>query len=345
MAYQIGDYQFDVKEFFPKRIMERITEIRVHRKEIIEAEAQARVRRSSLTTDGRLTILACDHPARMVTRAGDDPVKMGNRQEYLGRILRVITDPEFDGVMGTTDILEDLLVVNYLVKEGGGRSFLDNKVMIGCLNRGGLAGTSFEMDDSMTSFTPESVHKMRLDGAKMMFRLDVNNPDSGKTIKYCADVVTQLNRYNIPAFIEALAVERTDGGYKTRKTVADQIKVNGVATALGDSSRGIWLKIPYVEGFEEVALSTTCPILMLGGESRGDPTPTIREFVSGMKIGGSVRGALVGRNVHFPGRDDPCAVAGAIHNVVHRNFDVEQAVDYLMDKRGKEMDRLTRYIK
>ena len=346
MEYAVGDYCFEVEAFFPKRVMNRITEVRVDRPEIIQIVAEARKRRSAITRDGRLTILACDHPARRITKSGDDELIMGNRQEYLGRILRVVTDPEFDGVMGTPDILEDLLIVHYLVQQGGGEAFLDGKVMIGCMNRGGLSGAAFEMDDTMTAFTPESLYRMRLDGAKMMFRLDVTHPDSGRTIRYCAEAITELNRYDIPAFVEPLPVEYDESAkkYNIKKTAADLIKTNGVATALGDSSKGIWLKIPYVKDFEQVALSTTCPILMLGGAAKGTPVPTIQEFVHGMKIGGNVRGALVGRNIHFCGADDPCAVAGAIHNVVHRGFDVDQAVEYIHAERGKELDRLTRYI-
>ena len=140
MDYNVGNYRFDVKDFFPKRVMDKITEVRVDRREVIQIEADARRRRASVTKDGKLTILACDHPARRITKSGDDELIMGDRQEYLGRILRVVTDPEFDGVMGTPDILEDLLIVNYLVKEAGAEGFLDGKVMIGCMNRGGCPG-------------------------------------------------------------------------------------------------------------------------------------------------------------------------------------------------------------
>ncbi|MFH1005890.1 MAG: hypothetical protein V1800_00120 [Candidatus Latescibacterota bacterium] len=346
LEYSVGTYRFDVETFFPKRVMDRITDVRVSRREVIQIEAAARKRRTSVARDGKLAILACDHPARRITKSGDDALIMGNRQEYLGRILRVVTDPEFDGVMGTPDILEDLLIVNHLVKEGGGESFLDQMVMIGCMNRGGLSGVSFEMDDTMTAFTAESLHRLRLDGAKLMFRLDATHPDSGKTIRYCANAITELNAYDLPAFLEPLPVawDEQTKKYTIKKTVADLIQTNGVATALGDSSRGIWLKIPYVPGFEQVALSTTCPVLMLGGTAKGTPIPTIQEFVEGMKIGGNVRGALVGRNVHFCGADDPCAVAGAIHQVVHRGFDLNQAIEYIHSERGKGMDRLTKYI-
>jgi hypothetical protein len=65
--------------------------------------------------------------------------------------------------MTTPDIMEELLAVNRLMREMGGPSFLDGRVLIGCMNRGGLAGTVFEMDDRMTAFTPERPLQMRLD--------------------------------------------------------------------------------------------------------------------------------------------------------------------------------------
>ena len=270
---------------------------------------------------------------------------MGNRHEYLARILRVATNPEFDGVMGTTDILEDLLIVDQLLVEKSGQSFLDKKVLLGCMNRGGLSGCSFEMDDRFTSFTTESIRRLRLDGAKMMFRLDPTDTRSLETIMACSRAITELNKYSIPAFVEAFSVERTETGYKTLKTADELIKTVSVATALGDSSRGIWLKIPYCEGFDRVAKATSCPILMLGGESLGDPTGILNEFSKGMVASQNVRGALVGRNVLFPGPEDPSAVAGAVSRIVHQNYSVDRATEQIAVVRGKEMDKLTRVLK
>jgi hypothetical protein len=346
MAYSIGNYEFKVEEFFPKDIFDMITDIRVESPEVVYDESDERIVREKLTgKDGKLTILALDHPARMVTKSGDDPIIMGDRLSYLGRALRVITCPEFDGFMGTPDIIEDIFIINYLVKMGGGPSFLDEKVILGCMNRGGLSGVTFEMDDRFTAFTVGSIMELRLDGAKIMFRLDVNSVDSGKTLMYCADAINQCSSNGIPVFVEPLYVSGADQGYKIQKNANDLIKVVSVASGLGETSMFTWLKIPYCEDYERVARASSCPMLMLGGESKGDPTPTINEFVNGMKVGGTIRGALVGRNVHHSGKDDPRAIALAISGVVHQGFDTDQAVDCLMSNRGKDMDWLTKYIK
>jgi hypothetical protein len=150
---QTVEFEFEFQTFFPESIFNSVTDARVNDPGIIEKSAKRRRRRDKLTSDGKLAILACDHPARFVTKSGNEPTRMGNRHEYLGRILRVVTSPEFDGVMGTTDIIEDLLIVDQLATEHGAESFLDEKILVGCMNRGGLSGASFEMDDRFTSFT------------------------------------------------------------------------------------------------------------------------------------------------------------------------------------------------
>lgn len=339
-AYALGDYHFDVDDFFPVELLAAVTEVRVSQPHIIEAEAQARRRRLKLTTDGRLTILAADHPARMVTKVGDDALVMGNRQEYLGRILRVVTSDQIDGVMGTPDIIEELLIVNHLARRVGKPAFMDEKVILGCMNRGGLADAVFEMNDTFTAFSAERIVELGIDGAKIMFRLDLSNPESGDTVLYCAQAATECAQYGIPCFIEALPVHQVEGAYKVKNTAEDMIRVIGVAAALGETSQGTWLKLPYVEGYDRVAKATTCPILMLGGPSKGDPTYTIEEFAAGMHAGPNVRGALVGRNVAFPGPDDPRAVAGAIHKIVHDKCDAVTACKHLASIRGQEMDAL-----
>jgi len=340
LAVLTEKFKFEDESFFPTSIFDNITEMRVSDPRMVEKSALRRKVRDRLTNDGKLAILAADHPARRVTKSGKDELAMGNRQGYLGRVLRVVTSPEFDGVMGTTDIIEDLLIVDQLIVEKGGESFLDGKVLVGCMNRGGLSGAEFEMDDRFTSFTADSIHKLRLDGAKMMFRVDINDSRSLETITACSRAITELNRYSIPSFLEAFSVERTPDGYKTLKNPGELIKTIGVATALGDSSRNIWLKIPHCESFDRVARSTTCPILMLGGESLGDPTGIFQEFCEGMAAGHNVRGALVGRNVLYPAQDDPSAVADAVSKIVHENFTVEKAMNHLKTVRGRDMRKL-----
>lgn len=339
-------YKFKIEKFFPKELFEEITKVRVDNCRgaagrgspfVSQDGAWDRKRRNNLTKDGKLTILAADHPARMVTNVGNDEMRMADRYEYLGRILRIITLSEWDGVMGTPDIIEELMILDRLVKERGGKSFFDDKVMIGCMNRGGLKGAIFELDDRFTSFTAQKLHEMRLDGAKLMFRLNLQSVDSLDTMEYCAKAINQLNNYGINVFLECLYV---DDKLKAVKKAQELAKVVSVAAALGSSSRRIWLKIPYCDNFDRVASATTCPILMLGGEARGDSTPLLEDFISGMKAGSNVRGVLVGRNLLYPGDDDPQAIAGAVSGIVHKGYGLKKAKEYIGKNRGKDMDIL-----
>jgi hypothetical protein len=339
-SYSIQGYSFELEKFFPMRLFEKITEIRVDSPEIIEHQAKARKLRKKLTRDGKLTILAADHPGRGVNALGSNPLRMGNRYEYLGRILRVLTATDFDGFMSTPDMIEDLLILDYLVQENGGDSFLDERILVGCMQRGGIAGVVGEIDDRFGSYTAESIHRFRLDGGKMMFRFVPDDERTIWTIDYCAKAIIDLNRYNLIPFVEPLRMDYQDGKWISKNTAEELVKLVGVIGALGDSSRNTWMKLPFCAGYDKVALATTQPILMLGGASNENPTQTYYDFSAGMRTRSNIRGALVGRNVSFPGLEDPAAVAQAIYAIVHAGATGDEAIDITMTQRGQEMDYL-----
>ena len=100
---------------------------------------------------------------------------MADRVDVLRRISNILMKPGIDGLLASPDIMEEIFLVNHWVTQQGGPDFLDGKVLIGSINRGGLAGTVFELDDFVTAYTAEAIVDMNLDGGKMLFRL---NPDS-----------------------------------------------------------------------------------------------------------------------------------------------------------------------
>lgn len=314
----------------PAALLARLTDIRVHDPEYAFRVAKSRQRRDGLAGDGKLNILAADHPARRVTSVGGNPLGMSDRHDYLARIVRVLMSGAVDGVMATMDILEDLLILHDLIGRDG---FLKDKVLIASLNRGGLAGTSWEMNDPITGASPETCAAWKLDGAKILMRLCDDEPDALRTMVASASAINETNALRIPMFLEPLPVVKTDKGYKVIKTAEALAKIVGVASALGDSSRYLWLKLPYCENYEVVARATTLPILLLGGESAGDPAGFLREVSAGMAAGANVRGALVGRNVLYPGDDDPLAVAEAVGGIVHQGWTVERAMQSKLDRR------------
>ena len=324
--------------------MARLTELRVSDPEYAWRAAQARVRRDRLAPHGKLNILAADHPARRVTKVGSNPLGMADRQDYLARIVRVLAAESVDGLMATMDILEDLLTLDALLREAGAPSLLDGKVLIGSLNRGGLAGTAWELDDPITGPTPATCTEWKLDGAKLLLRIADGDAGSLKTMLASAQAITESNALRLPMFLEPLPVAAGEAGWFVKKDKESLARIAGVASALGDSSRYLWLKLPYCAGYETVARATSLPILLLGGESAGNPAPFLNELALALDAGPNVRGALVGRNVLYPGDDDPLAMACAVGGLIHESWSVDKAVESLADNRGRGLDSISRYF-
>jgi hypothetical protein len=167
---------------------------------------------------------------------------------------------------------------------------------------------------------------------------------SNCTLEGCARSVSACNERGLPIFVEPVAVAKVNGALRLRRTVLDIVKAIGVASALGDSSRGLWLEVPYTEGFERVARSTTLPLLIVAAGASGDPTLMLTQLSDGCRARRNVRGALIGRSVLFPGDDDPLSFALAVNSVVREGRDPSGALDRLMASRNQHFDAVTRWI-
>ncbi len=311
--------RFDADQVLPPSLYGQVTAIRVSDPNRSIRAAQRRIRRPSLAPRGKLNIVAADHPARGVLAIGGNPIAMADRRDLLSRVLRVLSSNLVDGVMASMDMLEDLLIVHDLTLERGGPAILDQKLLIASLNRGGLAGSIWEMDDPMTGPSPQTCIDWKLDGAKILLRLCLDDAGSLKTMVAAAAAITQANALSLPTFLEALPIRKTEKGFQVAKSKEPLATAASIASALGDSSRYLWLKLPYCDEYEVVARATALPILILGGESQGASAPFLSQIAAAMAAAPNVRGALVGRNVLYPGNEDPLAVAEAIGAVVHNN--------------------------
>ena len=72
--------------------------------------AWAARRAGAVPADGRLLVIAADHPARGALGVRDDRRAMASRSDLLQRLAIAVSRPGVDGVLGTPDILEDLLL-------------------------------------------------------------------------------------------------------------------------------------------------------------------------------------------------------------------------------------------
>ncbi len=336
-------FSYRSRDFLTEETFAEITDLRVQKPDLAREELSKRKRRDVLAPDGRLVILAADHPARSVTRVGTHPTAMGHRLDYLGRIIRVLALSKIDGLMATSDLIDEVVLANHLIKQRGGQSFLDGKVLIGSMNRTGLSGAEHEMMDRTSSYmTGKRIKDMHLDGGKLLWRWvpggERNDRYALETLERVAKAVEELADLNLPAFVEPLPVTKTEHGYRTDLSTDNIIKAVGIASGLGYYTGRVWLKIPYCADFARVAKATTMPVLLLGGESTGKPSGTIEDFVRGMGAGPNIRGALVGRNVLFCGDDDPAAIAEAINLVVHNRLSAIDAIEQAKKLRGAQME-------
>jgi len=280
-----------------------LIETRINRPDAIAAAATARRRPAALLGDhGKMMIIAADHPARGALRAGRDPFAMGNRMDLLDRLRTALARPGVNGVLGTPDILEDLLLLGAL----------DDKVVIGSMNRGGLAGTVFEMDDRFTAYDAASIDAAGFEGGKMLLRIDPDDPATVATLAACGAAVTGLAAHRRLAMIEPFISHRVDARVRNELTADAMVRAVTVAAGLGATSAYTWLKVPVVDEMERVMAATTLPALILGGEVRADPEAAYEEWRRALKLP-TVQGLVIGRGLLYPAGGD---VAGAVDRAV-----------------------------
>lgn len=283
------------------RDLTSVLEARVRRPDAIAAAATSRLRPKSLFgTHGRMMIIAADHPARGALRAGADPLAMANRVELLDRIATALERPGVNGVLGTPDILEDLLLLGVL----------DDKVVIGSMNRGGLAGTAFEMDDRFTAYDADSIAAAGFEGGKMLLRIDPTDPGTVTTLESCGNAVTDLARWRRMAMVEPFIAHRVDGRVRNDLSAEAMIRAMTVTAGLGTTSAYTWLKVPVVPDMARVMAATTLPSLILGGEVTEDADAAYTSWGEALRLP-TVQGLVIGRSLLYP-------AAGGVAEAVDR---------------------------
>ena len=253
-----------------------------------------RRRRKQKTKDGNLLILAADHTARGKISLGLDPIAMSDRYTLLDRLTRCLALPEVDGVLASADILEELAFLGAL----------NDKLAIGTMNRGGIIGAKWELDDRLTSYDADHIESMGLDGGKTLIRIDYQDPSVARTIETVAALTTQLADRKLMAMIEPLPYKKSAEGMAILDDSDEAlIKVVSIASGLGSSSAYSWLKVPATNRMSEVAGATSLPVLMLGGEPEGNPDQLFNRWTLGMKVP-NVRGLVAGRSLLYPVNGD-----------------------------------------
>jgi len=283
-----------------------LTEIRVREPHRIAQAWAARRRRDLVGPDGRLLIVAADHPARGSLGVRDDPTAMASRSDLLHRLAAAVSRPGVDGVLGTPDVLDDLLLLGAL----------EGKVVIGSMNRGGLQGSSFELDDRFTAYRAGDIAASGLEGGKMLTRIDLDDPGTVATLEASAAAVTELSEHGLMAMVEPFLSTRRDGRVTNLLDPASTIRAIHIASGLGATSAHTWLKLPVVDDLARVMDATTLPTLLLGGDPQGDPQDTYASWGSALDLP-AVRGLVVGRALLYPPDGDVAAAVDIAAELVH----------------------------
>jgi DhnA family fructose-bisphosphate aldolase class Ia len=265
-----------------------------------------RQRRDLLGVDGKLMIVAADHPARAALGIGSEAMAMANREDLLQRLATALAHPGVDGVLATPDIIDDLALLG----------LLENKIVVGSMNRGGLRGASFEMDDRFGAYSIESLVAAGLDFAKTLTRINFQDAGTAETLMATANAVNDAAAAGVPIMIEPFISDRIEGKIENILTPEAVIQSISIVAALGGSSAYTWLKIPYVAEMARVMESTTLPTLILGGDRAGDMESLLKEWASALSLPG-VRGLVVGRSLLYPASGNTGdAIARAVE-IVH----------------------------
>ncbi|MFM8156224.1 MAG: hypothetical protein ACKOAF_09160 [Actinomycetes bacterium] len=279
--------------------IDRITALRVTDPAAVRAALRDRVRPAGLPADGRMMLIAADHPARGAISVGSDPSAMADRASLLSRIVTALAQPGVDGILGQPDILEDLAVLGAL----------DGRLVFGTMNRGGIVGAEWELDDRMTAYDAAHTASMNLDGAKMLLRIEDTDPGVARTIEACAQAVTDLADRNLIAMLEPLPYEITaEGKAKLVKDDAKLIRATAIAAGMGATSAFTWLKLPAWSDIAAAAAVSTLPVLILGGDPGANWDAAFADWARALEQP-TVRGLVIGRALLFPPDGD---VASAV---------------------------------
>ncbi|WCH96882.1 deoxyribose-phosphate aldolase [Streptomyces moderatus] len=269
-----------------------LTVVRARHPEAIAEAAARRVRRPLIGDSGRLMIVAADHPARGALGVGDRRLAMADRADLLERLCTALSRPGVDGVLATADILEDLLLLGVL----------EDKVVMGSMNRGGLAGASFEMDDRFTGHRAEDIARLRFDAGKLLVRIDYDDPGSLTTLESTARAMDAMAELRLPLFVEPFISRRVDARVRNDLSAEAVTRSIAIASGLGGTSAYTWLKLPVTDDpddMAEVLETSTLPVVLLGGEVGGDQEGAYERWRKALRLP-TVQGMVVGRSLLYP---------------------------------------------
>lgn len=274
---------------FSEKNFKKLCDDRVNNPIKIQKMLKMRKRRAKLTKDGKLFIVAADHTARGITAAAGEPIAMGNRFDLLDRLIRALSVTGVDGVLATADIIDELAYFGAL----------DNKVVFGSINRAGILGADWELDDRQSAYDVSGIKEFGLDGGKTLLRIEKTDSGVLNTIEMVARINFELAKAKKISIIEPLPyIKNSMGKFELNHDIQELVRVIGVASALGSSSAFTWLKVPVFDDFKFAANATTLPLMLLGGDPGKNWQATFDKWEAAFKFH-NVRALIPGRSLLY----------------------------------------------
>jgi hypothetical protein len=231
---------------------------------------------------------------------GDDPTGLADRGELLFRLVIALTHPGVDGVIASADVIDDLLLLEVL----------EDRLAIGSMNHGGLAGSVFALESRFTGYDAETVILSHLDGGKMALRIDPLDAVTAGTIEACGRSMTGLATGGVLAMVAPSWCHRAASGLAADLAPEALIRAVDVASGLGGRSQYTWLLLPPIDDLAHVMAATTLPTLLVA-EAVDDPRLVALVGVPG------VRGLVLPSAMLYPTDGDVAGVLDRAADLVH----------------------------
>ncbi|KUG27317.1 2-amino-3,7-dideoxy-d-threo-hept-6-ulosonate synthase [hydrocarbon metagenome] len=247
---------------------------------------------------------------------------------------RTIIVPMDHGVtVGPIDGLIDMREAVNQVAEGGANAVLMHKGLPRCSHRGrgrdvGLiihlsASTALSPypNAKILVATVEDALKLGADGVSL--HVNLGDETERHMLEHFGEVTSKAAEWGMPV----LAMVYARGPKINNEYDADVVRhCARVGTELGADV----VKVPYtgdVDSFARVVEACCIPVVIAGGPKMDNDRDLIQMAHDSVQAGGS--GLSIGRNI-FQHRQ-PARIVQALHGIVQRNWDVDQAMELLAD--------------
>jgi DhnA family fructose-bisphosphate aldolase class Ia len=241
-------------------------------------------------------ILAADHRARAV-------LTTENWAEFFDALAQAL--PSCDGILATAQPLAGLAAAGHLTALH--RTYLS-------INRTGLAGSAFELDDRLVASVPRAASD-GWSGVKHMTRIDMDDPITASALELLGQVLEQARQAGLEALIEPLVWHEG----RIRRDTDAIVMASIIAHDMG--APVIKVPVPAVAPGAErqravarVVASVGVPVLFLGGPVTGTGREHVLSEVRDVMDGGAA-GMAMGRTIYQD--PDPAEAAGLVHALVH----------------------------